>query len=38
MEGQEQEEPSCTCGQPDDQHCDNCWRCPGDSHDERCGW
>lgn len=26
------------CGKPDGQHCDQCWRCPGDRHDDMCGW
>lgn len=34
----ERKKPSCPCGQPDAAHCDQCWRCPGDPHDEACGW
>lgn len=32
------EAEACPCGHPDDEHCNDCWRCPGDPHDDRCGW
>jgi hypothetical protein len=33
------DEASCTlCAAPDVEHCDGCLACPGDSHDEMCGW
>lgn len=31
-------EANCTCGAPDVAHCDGCLACPGDAHDEACGW
>ena len=33
------DEANCTlCVASDVQHCDGCLACPGDSHDEACGW
>ncbi len=32
------DEANCTCGAPDVAHCDGCLACPGDAHDEACGW
>ena len=29
---------ACLCGWPDGVHCASCLACPGDSHDEMCGW